>query len=572
MREVVLLDESFSHDRIAAEMNCEPEVDPALATNPLTGQKPEDQEGFSQQILLENKKLHLAGAQKIPTDLAEIYLLDNFLNQQECERLTTLIKTRLSKLNTRRTDHEKANSFRTNSTCNIGSVYNPFIRDIDDRICRTIGIDASYSEGIQGQYQLADQEFKAHTDNFEQNQLASTDTRGQRTYTFMIYLTDVEEGGETDFEKLGVAIKPKRGQALIWNNLDTQGMPNPNTLHHARPVIRGSKCTVTQRFWANGAGPAYTKDRPDTTEGLCQSRPAVTPLSTVSGTVDSAGTEASRAESMAICTTVLNPGQNFGVWLDYHLRRADLVIVFMDDPQKRPLFEPMTEGKRVLLLDGATDGADRTPSGVMNRQNANTQIAINYVLSRGISWLLHIDGDEIFYDIGDSRWRTLTNIGHVTFVNHEAVPLKHGRADNCFTDCTLFKINGRMEFSAYGNGKSAVRVTPGVMPCGVHAFAGYDGKHHNARFPMILHYPNPTFEAWVAKFANYGRFSNYWFDDASRPISLRFMLESRDQVHAALGSGDWDAARRYFDAQIPDAATCQQLLAAGALRRYHPLR
>jgi hypothetical protein len=515
---------------------------------------------------------------KIPTDLAEVYLLDDFLDQQECERLTTLITSRLENSTTRKTDRdEAADSTNTSNICNLSSVYDPFVHDIHDRICRTIGINASYSEGIQGQYQSADQKLKAHTDTFERNQLASTDTRGQCTYIFMVYLTDVEEGGETDFVKLGFVIKPKRGRALIWNNLDTQGMPNPNIMHHARPVVRGSQCIITQWFHANGAGPTRTKDRTGPTrramaEGLRQSRPVVTPLSTVLRTADSAGTEAARAESMAICTTVLNPGPNFAVWLDYHLRRAELVIVFMDDAQQRPLFEAITEGKPVLLLDGTADNADRTPSGVMSRQNANTQIAIDYALSRGISWLLHIDDDEIFYDIGDSSWRTLANAGHVTFINHEALPLKHGITDNYFTDCTLFKVNGRMEFSAYRNGKSAVRVTPGVVPCGVHSFASHEGERHYVRFPTILHYPNPTFEAWVAKFTNYGKFSNYFFNNPNWPIQLRFMRESRDQVHAALGSGDWDAARRYFDAQIPDAAACQLLLETGALRRYHPLR
>jgi hypothetical protein len=279
----------------------------------------------------------------------------------------------------------------------------------------------------------------------------------------------------------------------------------------------------------------------------------------------------STVKSMAICSTVLNPGSRFAVWLDYHLRCADLMIIFMDDRRERPSFTAMTKGKPVLLLDGAANDGDRTPSGVMNRQNANTQTAIDYALASEISWLLHIDSDEIFYDGGDSSWRNLTNVGHVTFVNHEALPLKHGVADNCFADCTLFKVNGRMDFGAYGNGKSAVRVTRGVKPWGVHAFIGYDGEHYDAQHPVILHYPNPTFEAWVAKYTNHGKFSDYWFDDACQPIPLPFMLESRDHVHAALDSGDWDAARRYYDAQIPEAATCQQLLEAGALRRYQPL-
>jgi FkbH-like protein len=211
----------------------------------------------------DNRKPHLPDAQKIPTDLAEVYLLNDFLTRQECERLTTLIKTRLNKSTARETDpKEAANNIHTGNTCNLNNVYNPFVRDINDRICRTMGIDASHSEGIQGQYQEAGQE---PTYDHEQNQLAATDARGQRTYTFMVHLTDVEEGGETDFEKLGITIKPKRGQALIWNNLDTRGMPNPNTLHHARPVLRGSQCIITQWFRANGVDPTHTEDRTETT-------------------------------------------------------------------------------------------------------------------------------------------------------------------------------------------------------------------------------------------------------------------------------------------------------------------
>ena len=39
---------------------------------------------------------------------------------------------------------------------------------------------------------------------------------GQRTWTTMIYLNDVEEGGETNFPKLDVAIKPKCGRILLF--------------------------------------------------------------------------------------------------------------------------------------------------------------------------------------------------------------------------------------------------------------------------------------------------------------------------------------------------------------------
>jgi LPS sulfotransferase NodH len=262
----VLLDEGFSHDQIVAEMNYEPAVDLALVTNPLTWRRPADEDGFSQRVFLDEDKLYLPGAYRIPTYLAEIYLLDDFLNQQECEKLATLIKSRLSPSVVGGLDDEvTTNSYRTSSACNLNSVYNPLVREIEDRICRTIGIDASYSESIQGHYYPADEEFKAHADYYEQDQLAFADPQGQRTYTFMVYLTDAKEGGETDFVKLGVAIKPKRGQALMWSNLNAQGISNPYALHRTRPVVRGSQWIITKCFRAHGVGPMYIKDRTETT-------------------------------------------------------------------------------------------------------------------------------------------------------------------------------------------------------------------------------------------------------------------------------------------------------------------
>ena len=39
---------------------------------------------------------------------------------------------------------------------------------------------------------------------------------GPRILTFFLYLSVVEEGGETAFPSLGIAIKPKKGKALWW--------------------------------------------------------------------------------------------------------------------------------------------------------------------------------------------------------------------------------------------------------------------------------------------------------------------------------------------------------------------
>ena len=71
---------------------------------------------------------------------------------------------------------------------------------------------------------------------------------GQRTWTAMIYLNDVEEGGATWFPQAGVRVAPKRGLLLAWNNMKPDGSPNIGTLHEGTPVVKGVKYIITKWF------------------------------------------------------------------------------------------------------------------------------------------------------------------------------------------------------------------------------------------------------------------------------------------------------------------------------------
>src|SRR3546814_11934344 len=71
---------------------------------------------------------------------------------------------------------------------------------------------------------------------------------GQRSWTAMIYLNTLEEGGETSFPALGFGVSPRAGLLLMWNNMRPDGSPNPDTLHEARPVESGRKYVVTKWF------------------------------------------------------------------------------------------------------------------------------------------------------------------------------------------------------------------------------------------------------------------------------------------------------------------------------------
>jgi prolyl 4-hydroxylase len=66
---------------------------------------------------------------------------------------------------------------------------------------------------------------------------------GPRILTFFLYLSDVEEGGETSFPSLGIDVKPRKGSALLWPSTLSDSIldQDPRTEHEAKPVIRGVK-------------------------------------------------------------------------------------------------------------------------------------------------------------------------------------------------------------------------------------------------------------------------------------------------------------------------------------------
>ena len=245
----ILHDAGFDYDAIRAELNYEPSVDLDEINNPLND------------INFDRKHFFVANSRKIDNEKIELYILEDFLTKDECQRLIELMKSSL-RPSTITNENEPDSYFRTSKTCDFAYIKDPLSDEINIRICRTLGISPSYSEEMQGQLYDVGEEFKAHTDwftpNTEEFERYGAE-RGQRSWTFMIYLNDVESGGETAFTEIDETITPKTGMAVFWNNINPDGQPNPDTLHHALPVKAGYKAVVTKWFRVNGIGEMYTK-------------------------------------------------------------------------------------------------------------------------------------------------------------------------------------------------------------------------------------------------------------------------------------------------------------------------
>ena len=69
---------------------------------------------------------------------------------------------------------------------------------------------------------------------------------GQRVVTFLLYLNDDYEGGETAFPKLGFSHRGRTGDGVYFVNALPDMQPDVRTLHAGCPTTRGEKWIITQ--------------------------------------------------------------------------------------------------------------------------------------------------------------------------------------------------------------------------------------------------------------------------------------------------------------------------------------
>ena len=86
--------------------------------------------------------------------------------------------------------------------------------------------------------------FKAHSDFLDTSSTANVETLktgGQREYTFLLYLNDDCDGGETNFPIINNCVKLEKNKMIYWKNTLDDGGPNILTKHESKLVTKGTK-------------------------------------------------------------------------------------------------------------------------------------------------------------------------------------------------------------------------------------------------------------------------------------------------------------------------------------------
>lgn len=188
-------------------------------------------------------------AERLDVNGAELYKVHNFMTPLECE----MVIKKINEIAEPSPLYESANApqdHRTSFSAHF-PVEDEFINMLQRRTDNFLGIGKAYGERLQGARYEVGQQFKSHMDWFWPNTSyyqMEMDRAGQRSWTAMTYLNDVEEGGETVFKELDLSFKPELGMLVIWNNATPEGEPNKMVLHSGEPVIEGIKYITTKWY------------------------------------------------------------------------------------------------------------------------------------------------------------------------------------------------------------------------------------------------------------------------------------------------------------------------------------
>lgn len=128
------------------------------------------------------------------------------------------------------------------------------IQAIRKRIAVITGTQVRQAESLTVLHYAPGQQYRMHNDT-----LPVTDN--QRVSTAILYLNHGFTGGETSFEESGLSIAGKGGDAIFFENVTREGVPDPAARHAGLPVRQGAKwvatCWIRQRPFDVWTGPEH---------------------------------------------------------------------------------------------------------------------------------------------------------------------------------------------------------------------------------------------------------------------------------------------------------------------------
>lgn len=201
---------------------------------------------------------------------------EQFLSDAECDHLVAIASGNMAPSTVMLASGEiNKDSYRTSKQAWVSKSHDATVAEIEARIATWAMLPVENGEDLQVALYEEGDTFKEHYDFFHGN---LTSPGGQRLATVLMYLSDVESGGETTFPrstklsrgsggddggahrpgvtdngsrspcgKIGeVSVKPRKGDAILFFSLTPSAVADYSSLHVGCPVVKGKKWSATK--------------------------------------------------------------------------------------------------------------------------------------------------------------------------------------------------------------------------------------------------------------------------------------------------------------------------------------
>lgn len=194
-----------------------------------------------------------------------VVVYPNFVSPEQCKHIIALAESRMrpSDLAYRPSDQPDANQqIRTSTGTFLSHTQDPdgVLEWLEEKIAAATLLPRENGEAFNVLHYQQHQRYESHMDTFDPKEYGPQSS--QRIATVLVYLSDVEEGGETVFPKEGkmghqqvvsdyaacegYRYKPRQGDALLFYSVSPDGSIDSRSLHGGCPVVRGEKWVATK--------------------------------------------------------------------------------------------------------------------------------------------------------------------------------------------------------------------------------------------------------------------------------------------------------------------------------------
>jgi len=184
-------------------------------------------------LLSDGQRVRIAAVLEAP----QLVLYEDLLSADECSALIALAETRLARSTV--VDEQLGEARPHEHRSSAGAMFqrgeHALLARIEARLAELLQWPVERGEGMQGGFDPALPGSERHLRS-----------GGQRVGSCVMYLADLEAGGATRFPSLGLEMRPRRGGALYFADVDALGRPDAATLHAGAPVQAGVKYIATK--------------------------------------------------------------------------------------------------------------------------------------------------------------------------------------------------------------------------------------------------------------------------------------------------------------------------------------